>query len=1337
MPKSDTQPDHNRLLPQGFNDSSEALNSGIFHSVVDHMPNGLIYCQMLYDQEGHACDFVFLYSNAAFTGLTGWHDVAGKRISEVLPDILQSNPELLNIYSRVAKGAPAEKFESFIGTLGKWFIVNVFSPNREHFVAVFNDISEQKTFESALERLIDAVRQCDEVIIITDNAMQIHYVNPAFERLFGYTQEEINGKALSILLPDDAELKPYNKIENRAFTGEKLRRAKDGRNIPVLLKVGPILDHEGTDIGFIGTMTDLTEIKSVMKTLAESEAFNRAILDSVSDEIAVLDRHGFIIKVNESWSKFSLENSLIPGKPYPYTDIGSNYLAACQSSINDDAGANNNPQEGIRAVLEGRLSTFSMEYPCHTADQQRWFKMKAMPVGSAKYGAVISHTDISEFKLAEQALQSSEMRFRNLLENIPSVAVQGYGSNGVIHYWNEASENIYGYTADEAIGKNLLELIIPQEMHDDVKHAIQSMFASGCPTPSSELSLLRKDGTKVDVFSSHAYVHVPGKEPELFCVDVDLSERKRIEEALRASEQRWQFALEGAGDGVWDVNLETCKSHYSKRYQEMLGYADGEFTDSHSEWLVRIHPDDRERVDEAVTSYLEDKSDIYAIEYRLRCKDGNYKWIFARGMTVSRNADGQPLRMVGTHTDVTERKKMEGLLRESEERFRKIANSAPLLIWIAGSDSLCSWFSQGWLDFTGNSLDHELGNGWTKSVHPDDLARCLDTYLNHFNQRQPFHMEYRIKHHSGEYRWIHDNGVPRFDDNGEFLGYIGSCLDITDAHEVQEAFKKSQEMLNEAQHIAHLGSWDWSIVDGKVNWSEEAANIYVPDIPTITPSFEAFQQSIHPDDRDKVMAAIAAALDYGLPYNIEHRVVSKIKGIRTVHAQGVVYREVNGLATRMVGSVHDVTDQLRAEQSIKETREQLESMTAAVPGVVYQFVRFISGEWQFLYLSKGVEELYGVTAENALLDYRVITHRILPEDRAAQRESVEHSARTFTLWAHDFRIITTDGRLKWVRGRATPKLQADGSILWNGILTDITELKKVEDSLLLSSSVFAHTQESIIITDANCHIIEVNAAFIREHGYSREEIIGKNPHILQSGIHSKEFYQSMWQGIEESGYWSGELWNRKKNGDIYAALLTISAVKNEQGLVSHYLGVSTNITHIKNHQKELEHIAHHDALTGLPNRILLADRMKQVIAHAKREKQLLAVCYLDLDGFKPINDAAGHEAGDQVLIEVGKRIGETIRSGDTVARLGGDEFVILLLGVDQIEEYMTTFDRLLNAISQPITIAGNDYRVSASIGVSLYPQNSEDPDTLLRQADQAMYSAKQSGKNRYQLYNRQ
>ncbi len=307
---------------------------------------------------------------------------------------------------------------------------------------------------------------------------------------------------------------------------------------------------------------------------------------------------------------------------------------------------------------------------------------------------------------------------------------------------------------------------------------------------------------------------------------------------------------------------------------------------------------------------------------------------------------------------------------------------------------------------------------------------------------------------------------------------------------------------------------------------------------------------------------------------------------------------------------------------------------------------------------------------------------------------------------------------------------------WNlRLRREINRRKRSEAAQHMAASVFANTQEGILITDAQRTIVDVNPAFSSITEYSRDEALGKNPNLLKSGLHDADFYRTMWQSIDRQGYWRGEVWNRKKSGEIFAEWLTISAVTDKQGKITHYIGTSSDITQLKEHERKLELIAHYDPLTGVPNRILLADRMRLAFAQTKRDHCLMAVGYLDLDSFKPVNDKLGHEAGDQLLIEIARRIKNALREGDTIARLGGDEFVFLLLGLDKVEDCEITLHRLLQVISEPVMLQSQAICVSASIGISIYPEDDTDPDTLLRHADQAMYQAKQEGKNCFHIYN--
>lgn len=363
--------------------------------------------------------------------------------------------------------------------------------------------------------------------------------------------------------------------------------------------------------------------------------------------------------------------------------------------------------------------------------------------------------------------------------------------------------------------------------------------------------------------------------------------------------------------------------------------------------------------------------------------------------------------------------------------------------------------------------------------------------------------------------------------------------------------------------------------------------------------------------------------------------------------------------------------------------------------------------------------------------------RIHPEDKSHVFSQLnDYLTDVSTHYAVEFRMQRKDGEWIWILARGlVVRRDNDGKPLrMIGSHSDITERKQSEAKIKLAASVFTSAREGILITDADGAIVEVNHTFCHITGYEREEVLGKNPRIFQSGRQLPEFYKAMWRDLLENNYWAGEIWNRRKTNEVYAVLLTISAVKDSASKTQHYVALFTDITPLKEHEEQLEHIAHYDALTNLPNRVLLADRLQQAVLHAERRNCTLAVIYLDLDGFKSINDTYGHETGDELLITVSKRMKQALREGDTLARIGGDEFVAVLIDLEQINDCEPVLNRLLEAASATGIVNGIELHVSASIGVTFYPQDYSDADQLMRHADQAMYLAKQAGKNRYHLF---
>ncbi len=293
---------------------------------------------------------------------------------------------------------------------------------------------------------------------------------------------------------------------------------------------------------------------------------------------------------------------------------------------------------------------------------------------------------------------------------------------------------------------------------------------------------------------------------------------------------------------------------------------------------------------------------------------------------------------------------------------------------------------------------------------------------------------------------------------------------------------------------------------------------------------------------------------------------------------------------------------------------------------------------------------------------------------------------------------------------------------------------RADAEMRLSATVFDTSSEAIMVTDPENRILAVNRAFSDVTGYVREEVLGRNPSFMNSGRHSEEFFQSMWKSLAETGKWRDEIWNRRKNGEIYPEWMSISVVKDRQQRVTHYVSIFTDITERKEAEERVRHLAHYDALTDLPNRTLFNDRLTQALIQAERDGTSAAVMFIDLDRFKNINDTLGHSVGDLLLQNVAIRLTNCMRQGDSVSRQGGDEFVVLLPEINHAKDAALVAQKILESIAQPFEISGHELHASCSIGISFYPIDGDDGETLMKNADTAMYRAKEAGRNNYQFY---
>ena len=570
------------------------------------------------------------------------------------------------------------------------------------------------------------------------------------------------------------------------------------------------------------------------------------------------------------------------------------------------------------------------------------------------------------------------------------------------------------------------------------------------------------------------------------------------------------------------------------------------------------------------------------------------------------------------------------------------------------------------------------------------------------------------------------------------LGYLAKLLAESKAHEQGleiEIARRTDEIaareadLNRAQSIARVGSWALDIATIQLNGSPEAQRII--GASTSGPlSYKTILQLVHPDDRAAV-DRVSRALIKGTPYDIEYRIVVGA-ATRWVHSSAELEFAADGKPTKALGTIQDITERKSAEEKLLRQNNMLSAIIANFPGgisVVDADLRVVAYNEQFKRLLDFPDSLFE-KPDPVFEDFiRCNAERGEYGPGDVEQLVAASVARARNFHAHRIERVRPNGTALEIRGVPLP----GGGFVTTYV--DITERRRAEEKLHLFASVFTHAREGIVITDAECNIIEVNDAFSRISGYDREELLGRNPRMLQSGKQTKEFYVAMWRELVENGHWHGEIWNQRKGGQLYAEMLTISAVRDADGRTRQYVGLSSDITSLKEHERQLDHLAHYDALTTLPNRVLLADRLHQAMSQVKRRGQPLAVVYLDLDDFKRINDRHGHQAGDQLLVAIAARMKQALREGDTLARLGGDEFVAVLLDLADVEMSAPIIARLLAAADQPVQVGDLVLQVSASLGLTFYPQTEEvDADQLLRQADQAMYQAKLAGGKRHHVF---
>lgn len=699
-------------------------------------------------------------------------------------------------------------------------------------------------------------------------------------------------------------------------------------------------------------------------------------------------------------------------------------------------------------------------------------------------------------------------------------------------------------------------------------------------------------------------------------------------------------------------------------------------------------------------------------------KDGSIHYASSSTTAIFKPESDQVYGFIIQAIDTTKRRLVEKKVRENDARLSFVLDHSQIGNWD--------------LDLINNtsvrSLKHDQIFGYDSAVPewnydlflshviPEDKEAVDKKYQYAIEHKAEWIFECRIRRTDGEIRWILVSGGFAYAETGEVNLMCGIVQDVTVLKQLE---------LNDIRHHDELKSLFKALPDTYFRMLPDGT---ILDCITQNPNllYQPPKYFIGKRMQDVLGGSV------GELFQLKIDKVNELQTPLAFDYELIINNQLTHFDARLnkiaindqlICVVRDISEQVYLSNILEQ------SQAVAKLG---SWVQTIDSEELFW-----TNEVYSIFEydKKATITFELFFARIHPDDRDELINGFNSSIENNTPYQSEYRILLPDGRLKYVLDNAEHIYDSHNQHIQSiGTIQDITQQKENTEKHQLSFKVFNDTHEGILITNAQQIIVEVNPAFTAITGYSHEEIIGQHFNVLNSGKQSEEFYEHIWQSIDTCGFWQGELWNRTKQGELYAELLNISSLKNDFDEVTHFVGVFSDITQSKKQLEKLNQMAHYDVLTKLPNRTLFVDRFQQSIAHSERTGHQLAVCFLDLDNFKPINDNYGHEAGDLLLVEVAKRIKTCIRNEDTVSRQGGDEFAILLNDIKSTSQYEKMMCRIHRILSLPYLIDGVELHITASSGVTLYPSDTGDIDTLLRHADHAMYQSKLNGKNRFHLY---
>jgi len=792
--------------------------------------------------------------------------------------------------------------------------------------------------------------------------------------------------------------------------------------------------------------------------------------------------------------------------------------------------------------------------------------------------------------------------------------------------------------------------------------------------------------------------------------------------------ERYRDFIENIQDGCFELDLAGNFTFFNSSICRILGYSREEMMGMNYRQYT-----DKEISKKAVKVYnkvFKTGNPVKKFCWQIKRKD-NEKIYIEGSISLRKDSSGTPVGYIGIVNDITARKRAEKSLRESKKRFRTQYHGSPIptFTWQkTGADYVLVECNHAAQTVTGENIKNYM-NRTAQEIYRDqqdilqDMQRCFET-------KAVITKELRSRHFMpgryvvATYAFVPDDLV------------MVHIEDITERKQAEESLRQSEELYTKLVN---------AIPDIVVRTDLEGNILFANDYTLLRTGYRREEiegrnilRFIAPEDHERVIEDVQLMIErYRGPK--EYKLILKDGSLIPIEVNGDVLRNEDGTPFELVDVCRDITERKHTEMILRENEERLRGITENIPGFIFRFHATDNGEYGLSYASGRLKDFFGEMGDlNELFPF-FFSH-VYDEDRDRFLKSIETAVKQEMPWDFIGRLQSESGEKIWFRGLSTPT-RYENQLVFDGLLLDITEQKNMEEALRQSEekyrNILENIQEGYFEVDLAGNFTFFNDSMCRLYDYSSKEMKGMNYRRYTDDENAKLIFQAFHRVYKKNESIRELSWRViTKDGQTKYVEASVALIKDSSGKATGFKGIVRDVTERKRLEQELKNMATHDVLTGLPNRLMFSQLLNHALQTARRYKRQFAVFFIDLDRFKIINDTMGHEAGDQLLKEIANRFRQSLRAVDIVSRLGGDEFVILIEDVSKPDQIAALAQKMLAAALKPVKILGKECRVTASIGISVYPMDGEDDQTLIKNADAAMYFAKEEGKNNYQFYSK-